>query len=291
LHIIEIPGKQTVPVRVLPVTLQLNRMKKTLCILLAICGTLVMNAQKTNELGIFLGGSYYIGELNPTGHLNSLTRPAAGIVYRHNLGYRVSFAFSALFGSVQGIDARTSSFEQQQRNLSFRSRIYELAGRTEFNFIEYKIGDEKHQFTPFLFLGLSVFNFNPKASYDNQWVALQPLNTEGQAKGYLRTQIAIPFGAGVKMNLARRIGLVIEWGMRKTFTDYLDDVSTVYANPADLAANGPAAVALSDRSLGATDNTGRQRGNPRTKDWYCFTGLTLSFQLSDKPKACSSYKY
>src|ERR1044071_6885028 len=91
-------------------------------------------SQTSNELGIFIGGSYYIGELNPTGHLNSLTRPAAGIVYRHNLGYRVSFAGSALFGSVQGIDARTSSYEQQQRNLSFRSRIYELAFRTEFNF-------------------------------------------------------------------------------------------------------------------------------------------------------------
>lgn len=265
-------------------------MKKLTCILLALCGSLALSAQKTNEIGIFLGGSYYIGELNPTGHLNSLTRPAAGIVYRHNIGYRVSFAGSALFGSVQGIDARTSSYEQQQRNLSFRSRIYELAARTEFNFIEYKIGDDKHQFTPFLFLGISVFNFNPKASYGNQWVALQPLKTEGQGKGYMRTQIAIPFGAGFKMNLAKRIGLVIEWGMRKTFTDYLDDVSTTYANPADLAANGPASVALADRSLGATgDNTGRQRGNPRNKDWYCFTGLTLTFQLSDKPKSCSAY--
>lgn len=269
----------------------MNRMKKILYILLTLSvAPLAMNAQKTNEIGLFLGGSYYIGELNPTGHLNSLTRPAGGIVFRHNFGYRLSLTGSGILGSVQGIDARSSSFEQQQRNLSFRSRIYELAARMEFNFIEYKIGDDRHEFTPFMFLGLSVFNFNPKATYNNQWVGLQPLKTEGQAKGYLRTQLAIPFGAGVKMNLAKRIGLVVEWGMRKTFTDYLDDVSTVYANPADLAANGPAAVALADRS-GASDNIGRQRGNPRTKDWYCFTGLTLTFQLSDKPKSCSSYKY
>lgn len=264
-------------------------MKKLLCFLLALGGSIAMSAQKSNEIGIFLGGSYYIGELNPTGHLNSLTRPAAGLVYRHNLGYRVSFAGSVLFGSVQGIDARTSSYEQQQRNLSFRSRIYELAGRCEFNFLEYKIGDDRHQFTPFLFVGLAVFNFNPKASYGNQWIALQPLRTEAQSKGYLRTQVSIPFGAGFKMNLARRIGLVIEWGMRKTFTDYIDDVSTVYANPADLAANGPASVALADRSTTPADNTGRQRGNPRNKDWYCFTGLTLTFQLADKPKSCSAY--
>jgi hypothetical protein len=264
-------------------------MKKTLCFLLALCGSLAMSAQKTNEIGLYLGGSYYIGELNPTGHLNSLTRPAAGIVYRHNFGYRFSIAGSALFGSVQGIDARTSSFEQQQRNLSFRSRIYELAARCEFNFIEYQIGNDHHQFTPFLFAGIAVFNFNPKASFGNQWVALQPLRTEGQSKGYLRTQLSIPFGAGFKMNLARRIGLVIDWGMRKTFTDYIDDVSTVYADPAALAANGAAAVALADRSLTPADNVGRQRGNPRNKDWYCFCGLTLTFQLSEKPKSCSAY--
>lgn len=266
-------------------------MKKILFALCVLCLSLGLNAQKTNEIGLFFGGSYYIGELNPTGHLNSLTRPAAGIVYRHNRGYRLSFAGSVIFGSVQGIDARTSSFEQQQRNLSFRSRVYELAARTEFNFIEYKIGDDKHSFTPFLFVGVGVFNFNPKASFGGQWVALQPLHTEGQAKGYLRTQVSIPFGAGIKMNLAKRIGLVLDWGMRKTFTDYLDDVSTVYANPADLATYGPAAIALADRSINATDNVGRQRGNPRNKDWYCFTGLTLSFLLNDKPKSCSSYKY
>lgn len=266
-------------------------MKKTLFALCILCFGLTLSAQKTNEIGLFFGGSYYIGELNPTGHLNSLTRPAVGIVYRHNRGYRLSFTGSALFGSVQGIDARTSSYEQQQRNLSFRSRVYELAARTEFNFIEYKIGDDKHSFTPFLFLGIGVFNFNPKASFGGQWVALQPLHTEGQAKGYFRTQVSIPFGAGIKMNLAKRIGLVLDWGMRKTFTDYLDDVSTVYANPADLAVYGPAAIALADRSINVSDNIGRQRGNPRNKDWYCFTGLTLSFLLSDKPKSCSSYKY
>lgn len=266
-------------------------MKKPLFALFLLLFSLGLSAQKTNEIGLFIGGSYYIGELNPTAHLNSLTRPAAGIVYRHNLGNRVSFAGSVVFGSVQGIDARTSSYEQQKRNLSFRSNVYELSERTEFNFIEYKIGDDRYSFTPFLFLGFGLYNFNPKASFAGQWVPLQPLHTEGQAKAYKRTQVSIPFGAGVKLSLAKRIGLVIDWGMRKTFTDYLDDVSTVYADPANLAAYGPAAIALADRSISATDNVGRQRGNPRNKDWYCFTGLTLSFLLNDKPKSCSSYKY
>lgn len=261
-------------------------MKRLLIIASSLLGMVSLNAQHTNELGIFLGGSYYIGELNPSGHFNSLTRPAAGIVYRHNFNYRLAVAGSLLFGSVQGVDSRSSSYEQQQRNLSFRSHVYELAGRAEFNFVEYKIGDDKHQFTPFMFLGVAAFNFDPKASISNQWIALQPLKTEGQSKAYFRTQVSIPFGAGIRVNLAKRIGLLAEWGMRKTFTDYIDDVSTVYADPTTLT---PIAAALADRSNTAGDNIGHQRGNPRNKDWYSFAGLTLTFQLPTAPKSCQAY--
>lgn len=247
-------------------------------------------AQKSDEIGLFLGGSYYIGELNSQ-HLSSLTRPAGGVVYRHNFNPRLAVAGSMLFGSVQGIDARSSSYQQQQRNLSFRSSIYELAGRMEFNFIEYEMGKDKHSFTPFMFLGVAGFNFNPKASFGNQWVALQPLKTEGQSKGYMKTQISIPFGAGIRLNLAKRIGLVAEWGMRKTFTDYIDDVSTTYADAATLYANGgPLAVAIADRSTNVND-AGKQRGNPRNKDWYSFAGVTLTFQLAAKPSKCSAYSF
>lgn len=265
-------------------------MRRIVAFTIAFSALVNLSAQKSDEIGIFLGGSYYTGDLNPNGHLNSLTRPAAGMVYRHNFNYRLAVAGSALFGSIQGIDARSSSYEQQQRNLSFRSPLYELAGRAEFNFIEYKIGDDKHQFTPFMFLGLALFNFNPKASYGNNWILLQPLKTEGQSKPYKRTQISIPFGAGIKANMAKRIGLVVEWGLRKTFTDYLDDVSTVYADPAVLFANGGAiAVAVADRSTTPTDDVGRQRGNPRNKDWYAFAGFTLTFQLAPQEKKCPAF--
>lgn len=266
-------------------------MKKLLVLLTAmVAGFSTLQAQRSDEVGVFIGGSYYVGDLNPSGHLNSLTRPALGAVYRHNFNMRLSVAGSLLFGSIQGIDARSSSYEQQQRNLSFRSSLYELAARAEFNFIEYKIGDDRYQFTPFMFLGVAGFNFNPRASIGNQWVALQPLKTEGQSKAYMRTQVSVPFGAGIKANMAKRIGLVIEWGLRKTFTDYLDDVSTTYADPATLLANGgPLAVALADRSTTTRENTGRQRGNPRNKDWYSYAGLTLTFQLQARPKHCSAY--
>jgi Domain of unknown function (DUF6089) len=272
-------------------SIQTEKMKKSFLLSLFLIVFISVKAQRSEELGIFIGGSYYIGELNPSGHLNSLTRPAGGIVYRHNVNSRFAFAGSLLFGSIQGIDARSSAFEQQKRNLSFRSRLYELAARAEFNFLEYRIGDEKRQFSPFIFLGVSVFNFNPRANIQNQWVSLQPLKTEGQSKGYLLTQMAIPFGAGFRVNLAKRVGLLVEWGMRKTFTDYIDDVSTVYANPADIIGNGPLAVALADRSTTPADNIGRQRGNPRNKDWYNYAGLTLTFVLPTKPQSCAGYDY
>lgn len=266
-------------------------MKKILFLIGVLGCSFSLQAQRSDEIGLMLGGSYYIGDLNPSAHFSSLTRPAGGVIYRHNFNLRFAYAISAMFGSIQGIDARSSSFEQQQRNLSFRSPIYEFGARGEFNFIEYKIGDDRHQFTPFMFLGVAVFNFNPKASFGNQWVALQPLHTEGQSKAYSKVQMSIPFGAGVRINLAKRIGLLAEWGMRKTFTDYLDDVSTVYANPDDLAAYGALSVAVADRSTIGSSNVGRQRGNPRNKDWYSFAGLTLTFQLADKPQHCSSYNY
>jgi hypothetical protein len=266
-------------------------MKRILFLLSIFICSLSANAQRSDEIGIMLGGSYYIGDLNPTKHFGSLMRPAGGIVFRHNFNMRFAVAVNAYFGSVQGIDARSSSFEQQQRNLSFRSNIYEFAGRGEFNFIEYMIGKDKHSFTPFMFLGVGVFNFNPKASFGNQWVALQPLHTEGQAKAYSKVQLAIPFGAGVRINLAKRIGLIAEWGMRKTFTDYIDDVSTVYANPSDLSEYGALSAVVADRSGVGPANIGRQRGNPRNKDWYSFAGLTLTFQLAERPNRCSAYQY
>jgi len=270
-------------------------MKKAFFFLLALLPLLPCAAQKrTHDLGIFLGGSYYTGDLNPNGHFNSLTRPAGGVEHRFNPNPRFTWRNGIAFGTIAGDDARSSSFSQQQRNLSFKSRVYEFHSVAEFNFLEYEIGDEKHMFTPFMFAGVNVFNHDPKALIGNQWVGLRRLHTEAQSKAYKATQVAVPFGAGIKTMLAKRIGLVVQWGLRKTFTDYLDDVSTVYANPADVALyGGHIGVALADRSL-STDpvsNIGRQRGNPRTKDWYSFAGVTLCFKLKEKVQQCSSYKY
>jgi hypothetical protein len=278
--------------------------KKALLILcIVLSASLAANAQhvkKTYEIGIFLGGSYYIGDLNPVGHFNQFTKPAGGLIFRVNLNRRLAARASVLFGGLEAHDEFSSSAAAQQRNLSFKSPLTELSAQLEFNFLDYQIGNEKHKFSPYIFLGLAGFNFSPKGQLGNNWINLQPLGTEGQGlpggaskKKYKLTQISIPFGVGVKANLSKNIGLSIEWGMRKTFTDYLDDVSKTYYDPVALAAaRGTQAAALADPSKGLDtnySNTGRQRGNPTTKDWYSFAGIILSIKLKEKQQSCPAF--
>jgi hypothetical protein len=251
---------------------------------------------KSAEIGIFLGGSYYIGDINPLVHFGPMTKPAAGAVFRYNINQRFALRANAFFGNVAADDALSPSLAQQQRNLNFKSKITEFSVQAEFNFLDYQIGNERKKFTPYIFAGVGAFMFNPVAVYNNFSYTLQPLGTEGQGlpggpkKKYKLTQMSIPFGVGIKTNLAKRIGLSIEWGMRKTFTDYLDDVSGEYYNKVELAeSRGAVAAAASDPSKGLDpkyNNVGRQRGNPTTKDWYSFAGFVLTLKLKEKRETC-----
>lgn len=260
------------------------------------------HANRSTEVGIFLGGSYYIGDLNPAVHFGQFTKPAGGVIVRYNLNPRLSARANLLFGGMEAHDAFSTSAAQQQRNLSFKSKLTELSVYLEFNFLDYQIGNEKRKFSPFLFLGLAGFQFAPQGQIGNNWVALQPLGTEGQGleggatkKKYKLIQISIPFGVGVKANLSKTIGLSIEWGMRKTFTDYLDDVSGKYYDPAKLsAAHGTQSATLSDPSKGTDpnySNVGRQRGDPTNKDWYSFAGIGLTIKLKPKRETCPAFAY
>lgn len=251
----------------------------------------------SSEAGIFLGASYYTGDLSPMGHFNQFTKPAGGVVYRYNFNPRFAFRGNFLIGTIASYDEFSKVPAQQQRNLSFKSTIGELSAQFEFNFLQYEIGDEETPFTPYIFLGLAGFKHSPKTQLDNKWIKLQPLGTEGQGladgaskKLYKLTQISIPFGVGLKINLAKRLGASLEWGMRKTFTDYLDDVSSRYYDPAKLAAaRGGVSALLSDRSLDkdpSKSNIGRQRGNPTNKDWYSFAGLVLTVKINAKRERC-----
>jgi hypothetical protein len=254
--------------------------------------TLSSNAQ-IHEGGIMLGGSYYIGDLNPYGHFKN-TNFAFGAVYRQSPNDRISYRANLNYGRVEGYDSQSTSELHQARNLHFRSNIVEVSTVLEISYFPYIIGDNKKPFTPYLFAGLSYFRMNPKAELDGNWIELQPLSTEGQntsanpsKRRYSLNQMAIPFGLGFKFNLSKTLSMNIEWGMRRTFTDYLDDVSGVYPDKNILHKEvSPLAVEFSDRSIEKTNPSGYQRGSSNSTDWYIFTGISITYRIGGAADTC-----
>jgi len=250
-------------------------------------------SQKT-EIGFFLGSSYYLGDLNPQFHF-LYAKPAAGIIYRYNYTQRITLQIDALYGTVAGSDCIRQT--TTNRNLSFKSSVIELSPNIEINFLPYSIGNRKTPFTTYLFAGIALFRFDPLAEYNGAFYHLQPLGTEGQRtsvynkKPYSLISFSVPFGLGFKKNIGKSVSFGLEWGLRKTFTDYIDDVSTQYVDPSVLSSeNRPIAAILADRSA-VTNNTGMQRGNSYTKDWYSFAGMILTFKINAKKKCkCPAYR-
>ncbi len=268
-------------------------MRKSFVLVLIILLTSQAFSQKS-EFGLFLGGSYYLGDLNPQLHF-ALTKPAVGIIYRYNFNPRVTLKINALYGNVVGDDLKTKT--NANRNLSFKSPIIELSPNVEINFLPFTLGNSKTPFTTYVFGGLALFRFDPQANYNGNYYHLQPLGTEGQRtsvynkKPYSLISVSIPFGIGFKKNIGKHVSFGIEWGLRKTFTDYIDDVSTQYVDPSVLSSeNRPISAILADRSSNR-NNIGMQRGNSYTKDWYSFAGMIITFKINAKKKCnCPAYR-
>lgn len=228
------------------------------------------------EVGVFGGVSYYIGDLNPGKHFLS-PRPAFGGVARVNLNPRWAFMANFYLGSVTGDDYVSKA--NLTRGLNFESRILDISIVTEFNFYQYFIGSKKDVVTPFIFGGVGYFHFNPVSD----GVKLKDIGTEGQQTGfdnrkpYSLSGFSIPFGLGVKYSLNKRLGFSAYWGMRKAFTDYLDDVSTTYYLNGSEIDPGNIEQALSDPTF--QHQPYMERGNPATKDWFNFTGITLTYKF------------
>ncbi|MBI1286307.1 MAG: outer membrane beta-barrel protein [Flavobacteriales bacterium] len=267
-------------------------------VLLLTVGFSQLKAQYS-EVGVMGGVSYYMGDLNPSTPFKKVL-PAGGLFYRYNFNDRFSMRGTFTTGYLMGDDSKSKVAAQRERNLRFESWVFEFAITGEFNFFKYAPGDMEHPITPFLFGGIALFKFNPRAqAKDGNMYDLQPLGTEGQGttyyptrKKYSLTNGAIPFGLGVKANLSKRLSVGLEWGMRYTFTDYLDDVSGTYADPDVIKSErGPIAYELANRSdLTDEQLTGRQRGNSKTNDWYSFALVTVSINIEARPQKCPAYQ-
>ena len=243
---------------------------------------------KTQNLHItaFAGASNYQGDLQDKRFTFEQAGAAFGVGILYEISDNLYFRGNVTFGKINGDDKKTG--KNASRNLSFSSPVTDIHLGMEYALLN----PYERSLVPFVFTGLSVFHFNPSTiDHIGGVVHLQPLGTEGQGffdgrTKYNLTQIALPFGAGVKYSISEDIKISLEVGLRKTFTDYLDDVSSTYVDAALLLGNnGQRAVDLSYRGddlYGGSKTypaVNSQRGSPESKDWYYFTGLGMSFRL------------
>jgi hypothetical protein len=232
------------------------------------------------------GSSTYFGDLCETG--DCLTaRPQA------SLGF--NFRFTGKFtvrGEVSYYRLANKDFggKNQNRNLSFRSGNIELYGAAVYEFLPYnKFFQRRPFFNPYVFAGLGLTFFNPRAKLNDEWYTLAKYDTENV--NYNQAVPIIPFGGGLQMAISPVVDISIEVAYRKTFTDYLDDVSTVYADNAAIRARSPIGADLADRThelfkptYDAADgmhwNAGHKRGNPDKKDGYLMASIKMEYTLN-----------
>lgn len=233
----------------------------------------------------------------------SATRPCgsigAGLLYCYTLGLKIT----GTYGTVTGTDAvlrndQTDAKYRYYRNLNFQSPVAEVSILGELFFLQALAnvsGEKRLLCSPYILGGIGIFHFNPQADFNGIRIALKPLHTEGQGFAeypdrpeYRLTAIAFPLGAGLRYDLSATFHIRFEVMHRITTTDYLDDVSVSYIDPALFskyltADNAQLAMVLSDRQaeLNGLHSTqpGSIRGKSSKRDSY-FTvelkaGLTL----------------
>ncbi len=271
------------------------------------------------EAGLNFGPTFFLGDLG--GHkgkgtaflkdLNlettKLMKGAFITVYpNHYLGLRVAGQYTFVEGRDNLIKTEgEDEMYRKSRNLDFKSNMWEVYGAIEFypTMAFRKYDDYDPRLKPYGFVGVGMFHFNPQGSLtdvngNKTWYALQPLRTEGQGmaeypsrKPYKLTQMNIPLGFGFKYDLSDKVTTGMELLYRKTFTDYIDDVSTTYIDPAYFAAYlspADAAIArkLNDKVISSIYPSaqnriepGTQRGNVNNKDAYFSVALKLGIRL------------
>jgi len=248
------------------------------------------------------------------------TRHVIGFGVEHRLGWHLYQKLALYHAKVSGSDALTNNPKRRWRNLSFRSPIVELSYQIRFTINNdqgghrYKLkgvrGRKSLQVNTYFVFGIGAFWFNPKAKYNGNWVALQPLGTEGQGQSaiefngktitpsskYSRISMVLPMAIGMTRQVNRDMSVALEMSYRKTFTDYLDDVSTVYYD--QFAFSDPVAADLSIRSdeldssldpeysstysggyPSILNEPGQGRGDPDDKDGYLFFSITFKKRL------------
>ena len=267
----------------------MNKLKVPLILIFFIFRLSVSSSQSIH-IGLYGGTSTYIGDLSDKVLPDlKLIKGAFGVSVNYELFDQFIIRAGFTHAKVAGADSLGSKPNLKLRNLSFQSDIAEFSLTGEF----YLFNLYDRHLSPYFFGGVAVFHFNPYAyTMAGQKVFLQPLSTEGQGlpgysvKAYKLTQLAIPFGGGIKYAINDELRIGLEFGLRKLFTDHLDDLSTNYADANDLFnAKGALAVKMAyreDEVAGGNPfypTKGTQRGGEKVKDYYYTFGFHLTYKL------------
>jgi hypothetical protein len=302
----------------------LHRVSKALCLLVLSLFLLTgkTQAQSNLEYGFTYGPSNFLGDLGGNSgkgatflkdNMVSLTRFMTGMYIGYRPSEFINFRLAFNVGKVEGADSLiqgNGGYEEARkaRNQHFRSPITEAYLAAEIfptALFEYEPEDVMHKIRPYGVLGVGVFHFNPQAQFINKdgsknWVDLKPLRTEGEGmpqypnrKEYSLTQLNIPYGVGVKYFINQNLAVSFEIVNRKTFTDYIDDVSTTYISNQDFynyfGQNNPTAeVAIQMANKAAFANGGNYRpflgegsirGTATNNDAYYSSNVKLTIRL------------
>lgn len=265
--------------------------KKLILTLLTVVTFTALTAQDL-RLNLFGGMANYNGDLQSRPITFQQAKYSVGLWASYDINPYVMLRGGLHFAEVRAEDRFQKNPANVLRNLSFATNIIELHAGAEYHFL----GMTDRVFSPYVFGALAGFHYNPYA-YDQAGnkVFLKPLSTEGQGlasypdrQPYSLTQFTVPLGVGVRMVLTDRIDIGAEFGYRKTFTDYMDDVSRSYVDQAVLlASRGPKAVEMAFRtpevpghSIDPYPVDLEKRGGSEFKDNYYFLGLTFTYRIT-----------
>ncbi len=259
------------------------------------------------EIYYGIGATNFLGELGGANRIGTnfvrdlefrMTRPVLSLGVRYRITETISNKTMLSYGWLKGDDKSTTEQFRANRNLNFKANIAEFSTQFEYSIIREKQGHRYNlrrvrgikgfKTNTYFFLGIGGFFYNPKGKYvDGTWHSLQPLGTEGQGivptrKKYSRFSVCIPYGIGFKYGLNRRWNIGLEYGIRKTFTDYIDDVSTTYFdNQMVRDFSGDVSAYLADPSIIKNGQSAayQQRGDAKDKDTYMFMVINLTVKL------------
>jgi hypothetical protein len=209
----------------------------------------MMAQAQIHEVGVFLGGSNYIGDIGPTTYI-APNEPAFGVLYKWNKSPRHSYRFSYTQSDITSNDLDSEEASRNQRGYLYENNLKELSLGLEFNFFDFNLHELSTKITPYVFSGVNYFS--SKYTLTN---TKADISVEGRTER--RKSIAIPMVVGIKSNITPRFVLALETGARYTLTDNIDG------------------------------SFNQQFGNINNNDWYVFSGVTLTYTFGEKPCYCA----